>query len=408
MHDDISTNSYSVESTAPQEIAIRVGWIILIGFAILRPLTLMGKDIGMSGINLLEIFGTGISYLFILPLIAGLKQIKFDRVAFISILFCLYCANSLFWGSEIRKVAIAILPFLLYFSVRTFITDFKQVRTFLIAIYISFLIPIALSTFNIIVGRNIPVIEYWNELPRNAGVFAGPHTLAYTMLLVSFFFCILHHVYQFKNIFYQFTVNFFLGLSFYCLYQSHTRTVIIGFLIFWLIYLFGKNIKIFFIAILLALSIGILFQDHFKTLIWKTPEEKNVDRATSGRVTMFAKNLKLFSDSSLQDKLLGRGLIHESRYGFHNDFMRLLISLGLIGLFLYLTLLFYLLWDIFWCKDKKTKYLFGAILITVAAMNFGSNAFVFRIESSQYFWLIVGLFYNLQEIRNGTYDTKPS
>lgn len=408
MHNDISTNIYSVESIGSQQISIRVGLIVLIGFAILRPLTLMGKDVDIFGINLLEIFGTGISYLCLLPLIAGLKQIKFDRVAFISILFCLYCANSLFWGSEIRKVAIAILPFLLYFSVRTFITDFKQVRALLIAIYISFLIPIALSTFNIIVGRNVPLIEYWNELPRNAGVFAGPHTLAYTMLLVSFFFCCLLHVYQIKSIVYRFASYIFLGLSFYCLYQSYTRTVIIGFLIFWLIYLFGKNIRMFFIAILLALSIGFLFQGHFKTLIWKTPEDKDMDRATSGRVTMFTKNLKLFGDSSLQEKLIGQGLIHESRFGFHNDFMRLLVSLGLIGLLLYLTLFFYLLWDIFSCKDKKTKYLFGAILITVAAMNFGSNAFVFRIESSQYFWLIVGLFYKLQEIRKGEYGTKPS
>lgn len=400
MHNETSKNILRVGSADSQEIAIRLGLSILIGFVILRPFTLMGKDVGISGINILEIFGTGISYLFLVPLIAGLKQIKFDRVAFFSILFCLYCGNSLFWGSEFRYVAITVLPFLLFFSVRTFITDFKQIRTLLIVIYISFLIPIALSTFFILAGRNIPVIEYWNELPRHAGVFAGSHTLSYTMLLVSFFFCILHHVYQFKNIVYQFCVNVFLLLSIYCLYQSHTRTAIIGLIIFWLIYLFGNKKNLFFIVIIFGIAIGVLFHNHIQTLIWKTPEDQDIERATSGRTAMFENNIKLFIDSNLLKKLIGHGITHESRYGFHNDFMRLLISSGLIGLFLYLSLLFYFLLDIFMCKDKKTKYLFGAILISVAAMNFGSNGFVFRIELSQYFWLIVGIFYNLQKIRN--------
>jgi O-antigen ligase len=110
----------------------------------------------------------------------------------------------------------------------------------------------------------------------------------------------------------------------------------------------------------------------------------------------------LFIDSSLPQQLLGHGLGHERRFAFHSDYMRLLISLGIVGLFLYLILLFYLLWDIFLCRDKKTKYLFGAILISVAIMNFGSNAVVFRFELSQYFWLIMGLFYMIEnsEIEN--------
>ena len=112
-----------------------------------------------------------------------------------------------------------------------------------------------------------------------------------------------------------------------------------------------------------------------------------------------------FFDSSLPQQLIGRGLGHEQLIPFHNDYIALLMSLGIIGLFLYLILLFYLLWDIFLCKHNKTRYLFGGVLISVAIMNFGSNAVIFRVELSQYFWLIMGLFYGIQQIKNGEYDT---
>lgn len=405
MQNVYTKNLYNVKHSASQQVAIRIGLIILLIFAVLRPITLMVGSIGISGTNMLEIFGIGISYFFLIPLTAGFRQIKFDRTFFISIIFCLYCVDSILWGSKIREIAITILPFLLYFSVRAFITELKELKILIISIYFSFIIPIALSTYNIIADRNITVVEFWNQLPRNAGAFSGPHTLAYTMLLVSFFFCILNYLYQFKNVITRLIIYFFLILSFYCLYQSHTRTAIIGFIIFWLIYLLRNNRLLFYCAIVLSIIIGILFQSNIQSLIWKTPAEHDIDRATSGRTIMFKNNVRFFIDSSLLKKIIGNGISDESRYGYHNDFMRLLISYGLIGLSLYFALLFYILWDIFLFEDYKTKYLFAAVLISVAAMNFGSNGYVFRIELSQYFWIMVGLFYNIREIKIGKYDT---
>ena len=75
----------------------------------------------------------------------------------------------------------------------------------------------------------------------------------------------------------------------------------------------------------------------------------------------------------------------------------MLMNLGAIGLILYIVLLFCLLKDILLCGDKKTKYLFGAILFSVIIMNFGSNAVIFRFELSQYFWLIMGIYYIITE-----------
>ena len=55
--------------------------------------------------------------------------------------------------------------------------------------------------------------------------------------------------------------------------------------------------------------------------------------------------------------------------------------------------------DIFMFNEIKTKFLFGGILFSSAIMSFGSNAVFSRIELSQYFWLIMGIFYKIKKIR---------
>lgn len=391
--------------TPYQQAAIRVGFLVLIVFAILRPLSLMGANVVFAGISIIEVMGVGVSYLLVLPFLAGLKQFKLDRLAWLSLLFCLYAAESIAWGSEIRRVTQTILPFLLLFTTRMFITESNQMKTLLPVIVIAFVIPIAVSTYNVALGRSIEMIEWRSQVPRHAGVFAGSHVLAYTMLFYSYFYCILRHVYQFNTFILRFVISFFLVLSSYCLYQSHTRTALIGFIIFWFIYLWGNNKKFFYAALILSIFIGIIFQSQIYMLIFKQAEI-DLQVATSGRISLWTGNIQEFIDSSLPRQLLGQGLGYETRFGFHNDFLRLLMSLGAIGLVLYLILLFSLLWDIYLCSDKKTKYLFGAILISSTVMSFGSNAVVFRIELSQFFWLIMGMFFLIPKLKNGECDTK--
>lgn len=382
--------------TASQQTALRAGFLVLIGFAILRPLSLMAYDVGVTGFNVLEFMGIAVSYLLLIPFIMGLRQFQPNRIVFFSLLFCLYCAASLCWGSEVRKVAQTTLPFLLFFSVRIFITRQSQMNTLLTALVLGFLIPITLSTYNVALGRNIQMVEFWNKLSRHSGAFAGSHILAYTMFFFSFFFCLFNHFVQPSRRLLRFAIGAFFLLSIYCLYQSHTRTALIGFIAFWFIYLWGKNRKSFFAAIVVSALAGIIFYGHINSLIWKK-NERDLNTATSGRFTMWEDNIQIFLDSTIPQQLLGRGLGHDHRIAFHNDYLTLLASLGIIGLFLYLILLVCLLWDIFLCRNEKTKYLFGAILLSVAIMNFGSNAVVFRVEFSQYFWLIMGLFYCIKQ-----------
>ena len=385
------TSSETIEDS--QGIAINAGFLILIAFAILRPLSLMGKEnLAIGAVEITELMGIGISYLLILPLLTRLKQIKLDLLTLFIFTFVLYCMESIIWGSEIRKAAKTILPFIVFFSIRTIITDVKQLRVLLIFLVIGFLIPIALSTYNIVLGKSIQMIEWHNKMPRFAGVFTGVHVLSYSMLFFSFLYCILKRVYKLENIFNRIVIAVLVILSAYCLYKSLTRTVMIGFILFWLIYLWGIDKKTFFVAVLLLAVVGVAFSEHIHSIVFKT-NEFDLNIATSGRVSLFSNNINLFLESSLTDKLFGHGLGREQKFLYHNDYIALLLEIGIIGLSLYFILLIYLFRDVFLCKDKKTKYLFSGILISIFLMNFGSNAVVFRFELSQYFWMIMGIFY---------------
>jgi hypothetical protein len=404
MQKNLSDGSSFAATAISQQVAIKAGFLVLIGFALLRPLSLMGReDFGIGAIGITEIMGVGISYLLILLLLAGMRQIKFDFLSLFILAFIFYAIESLLWGSEIRRTSQTILPFVLFFSIRTFITEIKQARVLLIFLVLGFIIPIAFSAYTIFLGKSIQLIEWHNQLPRFAGAFTGIHTLSYSMLFFSFLYCILHYIYRFRNSLNRFLVGVILVLSAYCLYKSLTRTAMVGFILFWFIYLWGANKRAFFIAILLSIIVGVVFSDHIYSIVFKK-EKIDFNTATSGRVTLFVNNIKLFTNSSFTQQLFGRGLGHEHRFAFHNDYISLLIELGITGLLLYLILLFYLLKDIFLSQDKKIKYLFGAILISIAVINFGSNAVIFRIEFSQYFWAIMGLFYVMEQNKIHAYD----
>ena len=102
--------------TDSHQIAIKGGFLILICFAILRPLSLMGREnLAIGAIDITELMGVGISYLLILPLLTRLRQINLDFLNLFMLAFIFYSLESIIWGSEIRSTAQAILPFIYFF-----------------------------------------------------------------------------------------------------------------------------------------------------------------------------------------------------------------------------------------------------------------------------------------------------
>ena len=87
MQDNLLEGSSQVVTTASQQVTIRAGFLFLIVFAIVRPLLLMVESVDIAGLGLLDLMGVGISYFFLLPLIAGMRRLQLDGMAYLIFLF---------------------------------------------------------------------------------------------------------------------------------------------------------------------------------------------------------------------------------------------------------------------------------------------------------------------------------
>jgi O-antigen ligase len=316
------------------------------------------------------------------------------------------------WGSAVPIVARITLPFIVFFAARIFITEPKQIGIILIAIAVGYIFPIFKSTYDIISGRGIEMINYWTGMERFEGSFGGSHQLAYAMLFFSFIYCLLNRTHQFKGRWSKSGLLVLQLLTIFCMYKSYTRTAYGGFFIFWSIYLWGTNKKRFALVIIACILVAVVASQKIATIFWQPGQhqqtiQNNLNAASSGRLNIWRHNIQVFLDSSIPQKLLGRGLGIEARRNIdpkqnvwapHNNFLNLLMSLGVIGLLMYLTLLVVLLWDIYMSElNMGFKCLFAGIIVSTIAMSFVSNAVILRVELSQYFWLFMGIFYFLKE-----------
>ena len=244
--------------------------IALIVFGFFRPLSLTMSYVEVFKLSLFSIFGIGISYMVLIPVFLNIRHLRLHRTILLSILFCLYCAISAIWGSNAIFIGRVTLPFVMFLAARIFITESKQISVILIAIVVGYLVPIAESTYGIISGQGIEMVSYWTGIERFAGSFRGSHTLAYAMLFFSITCCLLNWTRQFNGKLSRFGLLVFHLLAIFCLYKSYTRTAIVGFIIFWSIYLWGANKKRLFLAIIACGLIAIFASQKVETIFWQT------------------------------------------------------------------------------------------------------------------------------------------
>jgi O-antigen ligase len=322
---------------------------------------------------------------------------------------------SMLWGSEYRDLVRMVFPFLPFVLASAVVKSHNDIERVLYAIILGYTIPILGSTLLIVLGTSQTFIGS-SMLERQSGMSSGVHTLGHAMLFFSFVFAFYILMTEREKKSAEFSVIMLLFLlSVFCLYKSFTRTVLLGALIFWSIYLWRKNKK----ALLLLAAVGSLillfYTAEVQNLIWQTRglsrSSYDVNTASSGRVWIWEHNMKILSDQPITRIFLGVGLGHELDLvpeshmkwaGSHNDYLSLTIMLGVLGLFIYL--LIYLASFITTIRSKISKdhkYLFVAITASVSVMNFVSNSYIVRFQMAQFFWLFIGLFISLQACEAG-------
>ena len=395
------------------ELSVRTSSLVFVIylFAFFRPLSLLHREYGLAGLNPFELFAIIISYLLIITIFFNLRNLKLDSISILILGYCSYCLLSLLWGSDIRQVMRVVLPFLLFFAARVSINNNEQIRIILIFLILGYAYPILGSMFDILQGISVDMIVYQTGVERYKGQFFKIHAFGHSMAFFSFIYALSNQYMQDGKKIVKILLFFLFLASIFCLFKSYVRTAFLGFLLFWGLYLWGYRKRYFALFLVGLLCIVCLYMGTAKTIFFQVKEggknSKNLDVASSGRLSVWKHDLKLLSEVSIERKILGAGIVTgyasaegktNAFLGGHNDFLELVAKAGILGLLMYLSILSILLIHIIKSKiNIKSKYLFLAMVVSVIAMNFVSNSYVARVELAQLFWLFVGIFYFLDE-----------
>ena len=396
------------------------GLAILCIYMFARPLAAMEIPISFGMFSFNEFFALFGSVLLIIALVPQAKVTNFaPLVAF----YGLYCILNSIMGGKYRDIARQLLPFVCFFSASSMIKkeeDLKRVTNFLLW---GFVITIWLNTLYVFKGHGVGMVLYHTHLPRYQGLFRNVHSMAHIMLLFSFIY---YFYYINSDSWYKYRLKlkdvilfFTLCFSVYCIYKSVTRTAMVGFISFWLLVLLLHHKKLFVIFMLLisvtvALQtdkIKIIFYDVDRALTTKAEYYENL--AGGGRIYLWKYNWNYFVNLPLERKLVGIGIGNEGIDGTakegqipesHNDFLSVLITMGLFGLLLYIVLICFLIYstkslDI----SRRIKSWQLCVIITVCIMNFFSNSYINRFELSQIFWYLMALPLAISNIHNYGY-----
>ena len=388
--------------------------LLFVAFLFLRPILTINllPSMRIAGLNVLEIFSISVTYAFLIYTCLNIKRIKFDSICWLLIIFAGYSIFSLAWGSSVREIAKLLLPVCIFFMVRSINPGKNYLRLLYMIAILGLAIPTIGSGVLIGIGKGLGMTVYQTGLERYSGLYFGIHSLAhasYIVLPLSLLFLESSNDSLTKNKAILLLTMTLITFSFFCMYKSYVRTTWVGTFILTNFYLLKKRKYVlltcmYIIILILAFSSENL-EKAFHDFIKPISGQEDISLIGSSRFGIWKDIIDLIYENGIVRLILGLGFTEYGQitsYGksgsliaiAHNDFLGLLLSLGLVGLIIYTASLFNIYIDIYKSKIKgELKSIFLGFLIAVVAMNILSNSYLSRIEMSQYFYFIIGSFY---------------
>ena len=318
------------------------------------------------------------------------KVILVSRANIWFALFCSFALISYFWSDD---KALFTYKFMLIFSgvMAYFLArDIKLNENNLQLLSILFTLPVLIIS---VIGIFQWLIDYQGGpgaiLSANAGtpVTFGNKNLA-THVVVILFPVMFYSLVRPKNLVYFALSVFSIISALIFLYLSGTKgswvAVLFEFVFLFILFVFAKDQfrkKISYKEILIVVSILFFYFVVFTFLNERSffvaagDAQKQVENFTSGELGSLANRLYIWSDSlsyivrspfyghglgNFHNELSYDGLLHILQRA-HNDLLELTVELGIIGLFLFLAYLIFLLFDQIKIISSKTDYLFYSL-----------------------------------------------
>lgn len=193
-------------------------------------------------------------------------------------------------------------------------------------------------------------VNKWGEEGYFQGPFDSPHQMGYFLMGIMF---ILTYIYKKKNNKKMFLL---LNIDLILVLLTGVRTVLIGTGIIYgisFIYYIKKSKKNIIISIIL-ISIAIILSSQFITDIpmiskMKYTGESKYTNLISGRDTIWKNNLNAYNEFPIIKKIIGCGMgvtfkVNLETIGkkiwAHNDIIQILLAYGILGIILYLIVIF--------------------------------------------------------------------
>lgn len=388
-----------------------ITFLTILLFALFRPLSLIGGNVFIGGLNTIQFFAIASSYVFLLLLLFNLRNFKFDTINLFIFIFCFYACLTINWGGDISKIARLVLPCVVFYTIRSTKLNSHSIKRILMWLIIGYSIPIIGSFMLIASGKISGHYVYGANLVKAHGLFLKSHTFGHSMAFFSFitgFFFLNFRKNSSK--FFLIFLMVLLIISLFNLFVSHVRTAYLGAFIFWSIYLFFLNRRIFYFLYIILLLVILFYETELSKYLLLQAYNKNsadINEVSSGRISIWLHNISLWTKLPLEYKIAGIGFGGELKkleyitgrfWSSHNDYLEILVQGGLfslIGMLLIYLCLFIRLFFSF--STFNVKLFFASFLISVIIMNGVSNSYWHRPELSQLFWLMMGFMYHMSE-----------
>ncbi len=358
--------------------------------------------------------------LLVLAILNGMISSRFSFVEnstdLAILFFIVWCTLLLAHPDTIVKEAVRlILPLFNFMVICRYFKSKKFIVRLLFWVLVGFSVPIVASAISTFTGGNLDQTNYWTGVERYRGVFVNVHTMGlsmvmYIMILVIYFELTVRwgqktaHV--MKGVFACLAI-----LAVYCLLKSVVRTGFLTIVVFSIFFLWHRNKAALVFASLLMFIVCLTYietvQLMFFDIIDATEEGGDIDQAGSGRIWIWKQKVSVLNNHSFGAWVYGIGIGNmmnvdslqneTSSFDSHNDYLALIVSTGMVGLLIYLTITV-LMFKKAMQLPARLKYVFLAFMIAAVAGNFVSNAFIARFSLAQMFMMVMGIMYSIASI----------
>lgn len=325
--------------------------------------------------------------------------------------FTVWCvATSIVYYNDVRvgEVAKLLIPLLSYTVVKNIVPGVQQYVRLLFWIIVGFAVPTLLSAVLIAAGSTsaLDMVNYWTQVPRWKGIYNHSHILGHSMTLLLMTIVLytgLRSTTEYRPT--RKLENAFLVLlamaALYCSYMSQVRSALLGLLIFLLLYgmSYRRKLLIFGTVALAALALATIpywFDALFYEFAMVKRQGSGDDMMLefgSGRPRIWLNDIMVVAERPLDEVLAGAGIGNRGETGGevvygHNDWLEMLTHTGVVGfgLFAFLQLLIF---RRILTLSGKARHMFMALSLAVVVMMAVSNSYIWRIQVSHLYWIIL-------------------